>query len=127
MDPRNFKTSYPCHMRPEVEEDTITTRCYDAASLPPGRAPDRFAVESSGARRVARGTEHSLCRMEDRDVFDRLDSWAGRDGRGVSREGGILLVEEEKVYEVLKVFLLNVPSELPDRCQRISACFAGCQ
>ena len=96
-----------------MEEDTITAGCYDATGFPPWGALDRFTVEPPNARWVARGAEHSFGGMEDGDVFNGLDGWTGGDGRG-SSEGGILLVEEEILNKFLKVFLLNVYSELPN-------------
>ena len=69
-------------------------RCYDATRLPFWGAPDHFTVESPNTRKVAWSTKNGFGRMEDRDIFNGLDGWAGRDGRG-SGKGGILLVEKE--------------------------------
>ena len=49
-------------------------------------------VESPYAEGIAWGTKDGFDGMEDRDVFNELNSWTSRDGRG-SSEGGILLIE----------------------------------
>jgi hypothetical protein len=51
--------------------------------------------------------------MEDRDVFDGVNRRAGRDRRGSSGVG-ILLVEEENPDECFEVFLFDMFAELPD-------------
>ena len=92
MDPCNIKTPHSSYIQPSFEQDTIAVGCYNATCFPFWGTLDGFMVESPYAEGIAWGTKDGFDGMEDRDVFNELNSWTSRDGRG-SSEGGILLIE----------------------------------